>query len=205
MRAIVNVGVGGWYPAGQRRLRQSLIAMGDKTERIFFHRWPGLPHFECQYGFKVDAFREAQRRGYDQVLWLDAANWVRRPLEPAFEQIERDGYLLGSEGFTVGAWCSEEVRLKTGYTRERLAQMSLPIGNVIGLDLSTTIGAEFLDRWEDARNDGWFNGSWDDHRHDITAAGIIAYEMGLTFTPSLYVTPKDPNPFPDAYCLAAGM
>ena len=183
MRAIVNVAVGKWYPQGQQRLRRSLIDAGDTTERIFLKRFPGKSHQQTPYGFKVDAFREAQRRGYEQVLWVDASCWYKRNLTDAWDQIERDGYLLGLEGWKVAEWCSPEVLELAGYTREQAMEMDLMLGGFIGLDLSSPIGNRFLDRWEHARDQGWFNGSWVNHRHDMTAGSIIAFELGMKLTP----------------------
>ena len=206
MRAIVNCAVGSWYPIGQRRLRQSLVDAGDQTERIFLKRWLGKSHKACPYGFKIDLFREAQRRGYEQVLWLDASCWWRRDLTPAWEQIERDGYLLGLEGWTVGEWCSDRVLAKAGYTRGQALKMPLMLGGFVGLDLSHPIGNRFLDRWERARDAGWFNGSWNNHRHDMTAGSIIAYELDLKLTPNVLCFPKPNRPEPEeAFVYARGM
>lgn len=207
MRAIVNIACGSWYPKGQRRLRDSLIAAGDKTERIFLKRFPGKTHAQQPYGFKCDAFREAQRRGYEQVLWLDASCWFKRDLTPAWEQIESDGYLLGLEGWKVGEWCSPEVLEMAGYTREQAMEIDLMLGGIIGLDLSSPIGNRFLDRWEHARDQGWFNGSWRNHRHDMTAGSFIAYELGMKLTPHTlaFSSGRRPDGPPEAFVYARGM
>lgn len=206
MRAIVNVAAGGRYPQGQERLSRSLDDIGEKAERIFFTSFPGETHVSVPYGFKIDAFREAERRGYEQILWMDSSCSVKRDLKDAWDQIERDGYLLGQEGWSVGQWCNEIVREKAGYTREQLLGMTLVEGKFIGLDLTHEKGRSFLHSWEKTRDEGWFNGSWSDHRHDITAAGIIAHELGLNLTPHLISLPRphDPGP-PEAFCFAQGM
>lgn len=205
-RAVVNVACGSWYPHGQKRLRQSLNDIGEDSERIFLTRFPGKTHRAVPYGFKLDALREAESRGYDRLIWMDASLWVKRPLDEAWEQLERDGYLIGREGWTVGYWCSPEVQAKTGYTREQLDRMTLILGGFLGLNLSHPTGREFLARWEQARDDGWFNGPWTSHRHDMTAGGIVAHEMGLKLTDHLIAFPtrRDPGP-PEAYCYARGM
>lgn len=206
MRAIVNVACGKWYGQGQQRLRRSLVDAGDQTERIFLRRFPGKSHKACPYGFKVDAFREAQRRGYEQVLWLDASCWYKRDLTPAWEQIERDGYLLGLEGWSVGEWCSPEVLEIAGYTRDQALQMHLMLGGFVGLDLSSPVGNRFLDRWERARDAGWFNGSWVNHRHDMTAGAIIAHELDLKLTPHVLAFPSRKHQAPpEAFVWAQGM
>lgn len=203
MRAIVNVSVGGWYPEGQKRLRRSLIDIDDESERIFFRRFPGAHHNVTPYGFKIDALRIAESRGYQQLLWLDASMWVIRPLDEVWEAIERDGYLLGREGWSVGYWCSPDVLKKAGYTKDQANEMTLMVGGFVGLDLSNPIGQEFLTRWEWCRDQGWFNGPWTSHRHDMTAGGFIAHEMGLKLTDHLYAIPQRRNPGPpEAFCYA---
>lgn len=170
---------------------------------MFWTKWPGKSHQDVPYGFKVDALRKAQGEGYEQVFWLDSSCVAERSLDQAWEQLERDGYFLPLEGWTVGDWCNDHVLEMAGYTREQAKQIPLMGGGFVGVDLSSPIGNRFLDKWERARDQGWFNGSWDDHRHDLPAGAIIAYEMGLNLTPNVWHYAKDPR-HPDNFFVLKG-
>jgi len=205
MRAIVNVAVGRWYPAGQNRLGRSLDAQGETAVRFFFPYFPDRTHQEVPYGFKPDAFIEARNEGYTQAIWIDSSCWLVRSLDTAWAQIDRDGYLLGAEGWTVGQWCNDRALQILGRTREEANRLTLVEGKMIGLDFTTEVGNEFLDRWRYYSDIGVFNGDWSNHRHDITAAGFIAADMGLTLTPHLIQFDNDPNDNPAVYVRAAGL
>lgn len=206
MRAILNVAVGGNYPAGQARLAESLTMFGEVRPCWLFHdTWPNTSHSEVPYKFKVDAFLEARQQGIGQAIWLDASCWLVRPLDNAWEQIVRDGYLLGQEGWSVGQWCSDEVLALLGRTRSEANDMTLVEGKMIGLDFTSAIGNEFLDTWHKYSVMGAFNGSWSNHRHDITAAGFIASDLKLKLTPHLIEFSHKGNPHPRVYVRASGL
>lgn len=206
MRAIVNVAVGGNYEAGQKRLAESLDAFDETADRLFFTDWPRRSHLDVPYGFKPDAFSEALRASHSHVLWLDASCWLVKPLDAAWGQIEADGYLLGQEGWSLGQWCRQEVLEEAGLTREEANRITLIEGKMIGLDLGSDTGKDFLDAWMQASEDGWFNGDWSNHRHDISAGAIIAHRMGLKLTPHLIeIAHGKSDPHPDVYVQASGM
>lgn len=191
-RVVLNVAKGGGFPAAADRLERSLDEHGVKADRMFFKEWPRVSHRDVPYQFKVDAFREAQDKSYEVCLWLDSATVALSDLEGIFTQIEDEGYVVSPDGHPVGDWCNDPAKL--GYSRDELMDIPLICGAIIGLNLSHPLGQTFLDRWEVHAESGVFNGSWDDHRHDITSGGVIAHEMGLTLTPHLYcVTPGCPE------------
>jgi hypothetical protein len=49
----------------------------------------------------------------------------------------------------------------------------------IGFDFENIISDTFMQRWEDAMLKGIFNGSWDNSRHDMVCASIIANQMNI--------------------------
>lgn len=205
-RTILNVAVGKWYPRGQQRLGKSLDRFGEDADRLFLADWPTGPrHEEVPYGFKVSVFHMAERRGAELCLWIDSSCWQVRSFSPVWAQIKRDGYLLGQEGWTVGQWCNDEALALVGKTREEANEITLVEGKFLGLDLTHKTGREFLDRWQHYRDLGVFNGSWENHRHDITAAGFIAHDMGLTLTPHLIEFDSKRLLHPDVFVRASGM
>jgi hypothetical protein len=55
------------------------------------------------------------------------------------------------------------------------------IAGLFGLNMEYLICREFFSKWEKAKNDGVFKGSWDDHRHDMTCGSIIANDLKMKF------------------------
>lgn len=163
---------------------------------------PGSPtHQQVPYAFKVHAFYEAMSRGYDRAIWLDSSTWLLKPLPWA--QLGTKGYLLGEEhGWTVGHWCSPEARALLEATDEDLAA-PLMEGKIIGLDFTNDKALAFLALWRHAAEIGAFNGSWSNHRHDITCGGVIAHRLGMDLTANT-VTPA-PHDHSDAYLMHQGL
>lgn len=205
MDAVLNVAVPGgghgsaWYVKGQRRLGKSLDDIGETADRLFFTRWIDRRHQVIPYAFKCDAFLKARAEGYDRAIWFDSSCIVVKPLDGAWELIETQGYLLGLEGWTVGQWCAPEVRELLGRTQEELDAMTLVEGKMMGINFHSDIGNRFLDTWDGYARMGAFNGNHANHRHDITCAGIIASDMGLTLTPHLVEFERKGDPHPDVY------
>jgi hypothetical protein len=60
--------------------------------------------------------------------------------------------------------------------------MSIPMyGNAgfLGLDLDVPICQNFFNEWKKSMLDGQFQGSWQNHRHDMTCGSIIANRLGM--------------------------
>lgn len=210
-RVILNVAVPGgghgdsWYQRGQSRLAESLDRIGEEADRMFFTTWPDTPHSEIPYGFKPQAFMLAREQGYHQALWFDSSCSVVKPLDGAWATLDKQGYLLGMEGWLVGQWCAPEVRDLLGRTQDELDDMILVEGKMIGIDFTSDVGNLFLDRWDRYAKSGAFNGSHENHRHDITCAGIIAADMDLTLTPHLIEINSGGTPHPEVYVQVAAM
>lgn len=178
-RAIVNVSTDK-YRRGQNRLHDSLQGKTDAKILLFDSEAAvgAAPHAEMNYSFKPMAIIKAYEMGYRQILWLDASMQAIKSLDPIFEIIERDGYFFQDSGWPNSRWTSE-VAIEYFGTNEGEMLSS----GVLGVDLDNEIGYKFFDQWTQAMRDGMFNGSWDDHRHDQTAASLIAYKMGLKLQP----------------------
>jgi hypothetical protein len=187
-RAIVNVATGP-HVAGQERLRnafrgEALVLWTDK----FPPECP--PHRKIPYAFKAWALSCATPY-HDVLLWLDASMIDGpRPLSDLWEKIEREGYYLGSNGFCNSEW----TRIST--LPELFPEMTLGeaievnktiphcVAGVIGLDLRHEIARNFLDEYFRLANTRAFCGPWAGpigvrHRHDQTAASVIAWRLGM--------------------------
>ena len=181
-RAIINVASGRWYPAGQRRLVDSLESFGDTSDRLLWtNRLPkhSPAHSDDPYAFKVFAFLAALMNGYDQCLWLDSSVMLCKPLDQIWDWVDADGYCFGNDGWFVGQWCNDSGLETMGLTRDEAWKVPLMDGKLIGLDLNSKIGMDFLRGWKDYLDQGVFRGGWEDHRHDITAGSVVAHRLGM--------------------------
>jgi hypothetical protein len=193
---IVNVAIGAWHPRGQERLAASLDAVGFNGHRLFYRDTlpSGSPsHTDIPYAFKPHAVAEARRLGFEQVLWVDAAVWAIKDLSPVWAHIDQHGYLFFLNGFTTGQWCADAALGPLGITREESFSYPHMMACVMGFDFRNERTNRFLDEWIARANDGvTFVGAWRNdqqqvssdtrvlgHRHDQTAASVIAHRMGM--------------------------
>ncbi len=182
MRTIVNVATGP-HVAGQTRMMRSF-----KDQMIHFWR-DALPagspaHAEVPYGFKAWALRDAALK-FDRLLWLDACMIAGpRPLADLWEKIERDGYYLCKNGWKNSEWTNLAALPLLGVTAAENETIQHCVAGVIGLDLRHEIARKFLDEYFRLANTKVFCGPWTGpvgvrHRHDQTAASVIAWRLGM--------------------------
>lgn len=84
----VNVSFGERYVRTQERLKASILEVYPNAPLIFWtdELPPGSKPFqESLYGFKVHAVKEAVRRGFTKVVWIDTCAVLKAPVEPLFE------------------------------------------------------------------------------------------------------------------------
>lgn len=184
-RVVLNVATGTRYPPGQTRLLESLP---EDTETM---TWtdefpPGSPtHTQVPYAFKCYAFLVAIAQGYDQALWLDSSVVLNKPLSEIWDYVDEDGYCFGIEGWTVGQWINDKALGILDLTRQEAWDISLMEGKVIGLDFHNDLAMEWFNAWLDYMEKGAFNGSWDDHRHDISVGAVVANRLGMKLRTSM--------------------
>jgi hypothetical protein len=197
------------YAALQERLLGSLRRVGYAGGLL---TWTGTfppgspPHREVPYAFKAHALGHAFREGYTSVLWLDAPSLALGPLDPLFEQIEREGHALVSGDEWLGNWASDECLSQYGLSRDRAMEVPLIFGSLIGLDLRKARSRDWFVGWLEGSRRGLFNGPslsphapdlvrakmrgkslgalsddprcWG-HRHDEAVGSCLAYRLGL--------------------------
>ena len=196
----------GAFLKGQERLRASLRKIGFPEGDMMF--WSALPagwpaHADVPWGFKVYAFEEARRKGYDMAVWIDAAGIAYRPLDPILEIMRKDGAFLFSRfNASVGEWSSDLALQALGVSREKAFHIPELSAFCIGIDFGHEKGREFLGQWKKYADDGIsFLGvakpyglkdsmsnaggilSEDPrvkgHRHDQTVASVVASRLGI--------------------------
>ena len=169
----------------------------------------GCPdHFEAPFAFKSYCFYIAKQLGYEQVLWIDAPCVAIRKIAPVFQSIEQHGYILfnNNYGQMMGQWSSDAALVKNGISREAALQIPAIPCSVLGLDMNNTRAQQFLEQWHQLMSDGvtakgtaarikdgdeYQAIAWNlnnkissdirvkGHRHDQTAAGIVAHRLGM--------------------------
>lgn len=201
-QCIVSLGTGGWYERGVERLRASLEDVGwEGGVQIHVGVYPkGCPtHQEVPYAFKLFCIQKARSEGYDQVLWLDSSVWAIGHPGDVFKRIQEQGHYFWTSGCNCGNWCSDECLRYFGLTRERALDIEMLYALIIGLDFRNPRTQVFFDRWQKALDDGIFPGPWKNpdvvpgepwgrlyqgHRHDQSAASLIAHELGMAIDPT---------------------
>ena len=140
---ILNVAVGDRYAFTQRRMIFFLSQIGDDTPQLFWtDSWPGRPHSEAPYGFKIDAFDAAIKLGYRRALWLDSPVYPVKELDEVWSYLDQHGVLLLGDGWNVGQWTSDAALAMYGVDRNDAMNMQLCYACVVGIDLASEIGTD---------------------------------------------------------------
>jgi hypothetical protein len=98
------------------------------------------------------------------------------------EVIERDGYFFQDSGHKIGTWCNKETREHFKLEADE-ALKPMFVGGLIGLHRGLFEPMEWFINWKDEAKAGFFKGSWENHRHDMTCGSIIAHRLGLYMHP----------------------
>jgi len=209
---VVNFAKGSWYPKGQKRIKETFIANGYKGDFLFFtdESQLGCPsHQQIPYAFKPYAVKAAFDKGYDIVLWVDAAIVLVQSFSKVLDHIIKHKYMLLLNGWTSGEWCSDAALAPLGITREESFTYPHIMACVMGFDTHDETNIKFLNEYLARGKDGiTFKGAWKNdkqqvsknprvlgHRHDQTAASIIAWRLGMRHFAEylLSYNPKSPN------------
>lgn len=188
--AIVSFGMGGWYPQGIQRLRQSCEPYNVQFMG-YTHYPPFCPnHKELPYAFKVYCM-EAVSVTNPVMLWLDSSAWLTQDPTPIFDHIREHGYfLLKNHGQFNNWWCTDDQLNAFGYFRELAREQQHVVGGMIGLDLSHEMGRKIFDLWKGhiklfagLHSNVAHTESQSDEckgsRHDQSVMSLIAHKLGL--------------------------
>jgi len=188
------------FPAGIGRLREDLRNVGFTGGFIPWDKeFPkGSPKQQDAHGaFKPFCFYEALKAGYTKVLWCDASTRVKRSVDPLFDLIRSEGYVIFQETHSAGEFCTDAALKPLGITREESFDIPSCWSCVLGLDLENERSVKFLQSWRDRAADGvtFVGPKWSGilgwpatasadprvkgHRYDQTAASVIAFRLGM--------------------------
>ena len=127
-----------WYPAGQRRLVESLgdmrfdgdiIVLSDKEFKDC------SSNSNIPYAFKVFAIQEAKNRCYALILWMDSSFWAIKPLDNIFKLLENEGCIMQAAGEWLGHWCSDITLERFGSSRQEAFKIPMYSAELTGLNM----------------------------------------------------------------------
>ena len=202
MRAVCTVGFGDRYAALLPRLESAVRQYSPDSAFIV---GTAGDHATRPYSFKPATLRSA---GADVVLWLDSVMLPIAPMQPLWDRILRDGYYINGLDFTNYEWTADAAYPylfpQLSLDEARTLNRAIPHLNaqVIGLDLGTAHGKQFLDQYYALSLTPAFSGPWRNdpvqgdsstpyysgpcgpadvrgHRHDQTAASVVAWSLGM--------------------------
>lgn len=170
---------------------------------------PNSPTHEAKpYAFKAAALRQAMITGYDMLLWCDACIvFGARPLDRLWDYIEEHGVWLANNGWTNHEWTAMAA-YPALFGNDSIGTLNLNrdikhvVATTFGVSLKHPTGRLFLHEYirlameTDAFCGPWTNGpkSADGrtapcgpadvrgHRHDQTAASVIAHNLRIPLT-----------------------
>lgn len=190
---IINFAKGRNYPTGQQRLKESLEKVNFEGDFLPFKDESELnspSHSDSPYAFKIKAFQKALSEGYESVLWCDSSLFPVKNPKVIFEYIKTNGHMFYWDGWNSGQWTNDKMLEFFNIKREDSFNIPHIYACFIGLNLKHERTLKFLEEWE--RSMPYFKGNWTNnsktestderclgHRHDQSAASIIAHKLGM--------------------------
>ena len=178
------------YMMGQKRLKTEMPKHSPGAALVTWYDKlpPHSPkHAEINYAFKAWAIEHARSIGHTRILWCDASIVPIRSVEPLWRLIETQGYWFSANGYLNSEWTAVNRLEQLGVTAEENERIPHVATTAFGLDLTSDIGREFADEFLRLARNGSFHGPWVggkgiQHRHDQTAASVIAWKLGMKLT-----------------------
>jgi hypothetical protein len=150
----------------------------------------GAPtHRERPFAMKAYALKAAEAMGYTSLLWADSCIVLNNcPPDRIFEHAEQHGAWLSRNGFTNFEWTANSAYEALGVTPEENKSIEHVVAGAFALDLKHPNGRAFLDEYfrlaseTNAFCGPSVGGIGVQHRHDQTAASVIAWRLGIPLT-----------------------
>lgn len=158
---IISAGVGGWYPAGIRRLVRTLNFEGWGGDIITWEDYPpNCPlHTEFPYYFKISAFEAAIAKGYTHILWLDASFFAVKNPMPMFDIINEQGFWFFSSGYNLAQSVNDYSLQFVGRTRDEAEKQIEWASGCVGVNLENPDGKALYEKWKYYMDNGLSKGS----------------------------------------------
>ena len=180
------------------RWTSGFIAHGEGAFLLAFKELPSdcPSHLDVPFAFKAYAILAAIRAGFTSVLWADVSVVAVRSISPLWAKTEDDGYWLTDNGnWNCGQWACDTALPLLGVDREEAFRIPMISGAAFALNFEKEVAFDFFLRYMAAARDGAFAGPFENseneasadprvlgHRHDQTAASVIAHSLGMALT-----------------------
>src|SRR5271157_2718391 len=196
-RAVVTVAVGDFFITMQRSLIVKLRVYGHDAALVAFTDELPLnspPHEEVPFAFKPHAIQAALDCGFTSIMWMDASVVPLRSTAPLWELIEKQGYWFSGnlKGWNCGQWTCDAALPLLGLSRVDAFEIPQMAATAFGLDFTHAIARAFFNEYMRFAKNGAFVGPFGNflheasqdervmgHRHDQTAASVIAHRLGM--------------------------
>jgi hypothetical protein len=187
------------------RLEKTLTIQEPGVSKLFWNgldqQWPS--HQEKPYAFKAYALKTVDYSlAFDTLLWADSCILPVADMEPLWQKIETDGYWIARNGWNNYQWTADSAYpdlffdWDEPYARQLNREIPHVVATSFGISLKHAIGREFLAEYYRLASDtNAFCGPWTNtpntpcgppdvigHRHDQTAASVIAWRLGMRLT-----------------------
>lgn len=200
----------GRYVQMQQRLLKSLEKVNYTGDVMFFNHEENIdgkcPYHKSDdpklhaagrvvpYGFKAWAIKKAIEKGYENIIWMDAAVYPTKNINEFIQYIEDNGYIFFDNiGFSIGDYTSDSCLDKFNMSRGEAFDSKMIMACLMGFNINSELAMEFINKYFEAANDGVsYIGSWHNvngevssdmrvkgHRHDQSVASIIIKQMRL--------------------------
>lgn len=195
MNCITSVGIGSNYTQAIKRFEKNVEETNPTLDKIIWRNYPpNSPiHQIVPYAFKPYAIKYAIEKGYQNILWADSTLVALKSLNPFFEHIEKNGWLLYYNGFVCGEWITDAALKKHNLTRDEAMLIPDFTGCLMGFNTNNQLAMKFLQEWTNAANDNIsFIGKHKNinnccssdprckgHRHDQVIGSIIVHKLKM--------------------------
>lgn len=159
---IICESLGGWYGAGQDRLKTSLIHHGYAGDFLFYKNEypPNSPsHEDNPYAFKIYGIREAINRGYKTLIQIDSSFWCIKNPMPLFDIIIDNGIFAFRSGYNCAQTCPDNLLNDVGISRDEAEQIPETATGIVGLHMDNPNAKLVFDYWADFCDRGLFKNS----------------------------------------------
>lgn len=170
------------YPQALKKL-VDFVKKSDFKGHILYRLggWPNVEEGDLKlahipFAFKPCFFREAQRLGYQRVLWLDPLMMPLVSLNRVFKELELKGYFALENGPTVGPDMNERSAAALKTTLAECAKIPSCSAEIFGVDFSNEKASHVVSTWYQSAHhpDAFFSS-----KADQNTLSVILYQHGL--------------------------
>jgi hypothetical protein len=171
------------YPKAIKNLINTIKNSDFKGHIIYrIGGWPDLEggsliFSHIPFAFKICAFKEAERLGYKNALWLDASVMPLKSLNKVFDIINKQGYFTFLSDFNIKELCNREVCEVLGVNFDEAANIPGYIAGILGFNFKNKQGLAAVNRWFEVTK--YHEECYFSYYQEFCVISIILHQMGL--------------------------